>query len=177
MQGLPSFISSVVNQTITNVIRIKELGVRKVIISNLPPFGCLPSVTVSSSFKQCNETFNNLFVAYHNTLLTEAITKLNQQFNDHSSSPFIVLDIYDSFMSVLKHPSMHNIKNELEPCCVGVSSEYFCGMVVKKVKKYKVCENPKTAFFWDLSHPTDAGWYAVYTRLRITNTLEQIHDH
>ncbi|XP_058742689.1 GDSL esterase/lipase At5g03610-like [Vicia villosa] len=177
IQGLPSFISSVINQTITNIIRIKELGVRKVMISNLQPFGCLPQETVSSSFKQCNETSNNLFVAYHNTLLTEAVTKLNQQMNDQSSSSFIVLDIYDSFMSVLKHPSTYSIKNELEPCCVGVSSEYFCGMVVKKVKMYKVCENPKSAFFWDLSHPTDAGWRAVYTRLRITNALKQIHDH
>ncbi|KAI5425522.1 GDSL esterase/lipase At5g03610 [Lathyrus oleraceus] len=177
IQGLPSFISSVVNQTIKNVIRIKELGVKKVIISNLQPVGCLPSETVSSSFKECNETSNNLLVAYHNTLLTEAVTKLNQQIKYHSSSPFIVLDLYDSFMSVLKNPSTYNIKNELEPCCVGVSSNYFCGMVVEKVKKYTVCENPKSAFFWDLGHPTDAGWRAVYTRLRITNALKQIHDH
>ncbi|CAK8544040.1 unnamed protein product [Lathyrus sativus] len=175
IQGLPSFISSVVNQTITNVIRIKELGVKKVIISNLQPVGCLPSLTASSSFKQCNETSNTLLVNYHNILLTEAVTKLNQQNNDHSSAPFIVLDLYNSFMSVLKHPSTHNIKNELEPCCVGESSKYFCGSVVKKVKKYKVCENPKSAFFWDMVHPTDAGWRAVYTRLRITNALEQIH--
>ncbi|KAI5425523.1 GDSL esterase/lipase At5g03610 [Lathyrus oleraceus] len=175
IQGLPSFILSVVNQTIRNVIRIKELGVKKVIISNLQPVGCLPSVTASSSFKECNETSNNLLVAYHNTLLTEAVTKLNQQLNDNSSLPFIVLDLYDSFMSVLKHPSTHNIKNELEPCCVGVSSKYFCGSVVEKVKKYTVCENPKSAFFWDLVHPTDAGWRAVYTRLRITNAFKEIH--
>ncbi|CAK8544042.1 unnamed protein product [Lathyrus sativus] len=176
IQSLPSFISSVVNQTITNLIRIKELGVKKVIITNLPPMGCLPSETASSSFKQCNETSNSLLVHYHNTLLTKAVTKLNQQIND-DSSPFIVLDIYDSFMSVLKNPSTHNIKNELEPCCVGESSKYFCGMVVNNVKKYKVCENPKSAFFWDLGHPTDAGWRAVYTMLRKSNALEQIQDH
>lgn len=175
MQGLPSFVASVVNQTITNVIRIKELGVRKVIISNLQPIGCLPAVTASSSFKLCNETTNDLLVGYHNTLLTDAVTKLNQQINDNSSVPFIILDLYDSFMSVLRSPSTHKIKNELVPCCVGVSSKYFCGSIVKKVNKYTVCENPESAFFWDLVHPTDAGWQAVYTRLRISNALEHIH--
>ncbi|CAI8610784.1 unnamed protein product [Vicia faba] len=177
IEGLPSFISSVVNQTIKNVIRIKELGVKKVIISNLLPLGCLPYETTLSSFKQCNETTNNLIVTYHNTLLTEAVKKLNQQIEDHSSSLFIVLDIYDSFMWVLKHPSTYNINNELEPCCIGVSSKYFCGMLMEKVKMYKVCENPESALFWDMGHPTDAGWHAVYTRLRIMNALENIYDH
>jgi phospholipase/lecithinase/hemolysin len=163
IEGLPSFIESVINQTITNLIDIKGLGVKKVIISNLQPVGCLPQTTASSSFKQCNETTNNLLALYHNTLLTQAVTKLNQQNKDHHSSiPFLVLNLYDSFMSVLNHPSTHNIKDKLRPCCVGVSNEYACGSVDENnVKKYLVCEKPKSAFFWDLVHPTEAGWHAV----------------
>ncbi|PNX87241.1 GDSL esterase/lipase, partial [Trifolium pratense] len=176
IQGLPSFIESLINQTITNIIRIKGLGVKKVIISNLQPVGCLPSTTASNSFKQCNETSNNLLALYHNTLLTQAVTKLNQQTKDHNSSPFLVLNLYDSFMSVLNHPSTHNIKDKLKPCCVGVSNEYSCGSVDENnVKKYLVCEKPKSAFFWDLVHPTEAGWHAVYNKLRVMNVLQQIH--
>jgi len=147
-----------------------------VIVNNLQPIGCLPQMTASSSFKQCNETSNNLLVLYHNTLLTQAVTKLNQQ-TKHRSKPFLILNLYDSFMSVLNHPSTHNIHDKLRPCCVGVSSEYFCGSVDKNnVKKYLVCEKPKSAFFWDLVHPTEAGWHAVYNKLRIMNALQQIHD-
>ncbi|CAJ2632382.1 unnamed protein product [Trifolium pratense] len=176
IQGLPSFIESLINQTITNIIRIKGLGVKKVIISNLQPVGCLPSTTASNSFKQCNETSNNLLALYHNTLLTQAVTKLNQQTKDHNSSPFLVLNLYDSFMSVLNHPSTHNIMDKLKPCCVGVSNEYSCGSVDENnVKKYLVCEKPKSAFFWDLVHPTEAGWHAVYNKLRVMNVLQQIH--
>lgn len=61
----------------------------------------------------------------------------------------------------------------LKPCCVGISSENFCGSLDDKgVKLYSVCENPESAFFWDTAHPTQAGWHAVYYS-SLKATLEQ----
>ncbi|XP_061340301.1 GDSL esterase/lipase At5g03610 isoform X2 [Gastrolobium bilobum] len=172
-QGLPSFVASVVNQTTTNLIRAKGLGVKKIVVGGLPPLGCLPEITTTSSFQHCNTTFNAL-VLLHNNLLNQAVTRLNQETKDHSA--FVILNLYDSFMSVLNHPSTHNIQNQFKPCCVGVSSEYFCGSVDgNNVKKYQVCDEPKSAFFWDLVHPTQAGWHAVYNKLRAMNALQQVH--
>ncbi|XP_061357069.1 GDSL esterase/lipase At5g03610-like [Gastrolobium bilobum] len=171
-QGFPSFIASVVNQTTKNLIRIKGLGVKKIVVGGLQPLGCLPPNTASSSFQSCNSTFNNL-VVLHNNLLNQAVTKLNQVSKDNST--FVILDLYDSFMSVLDHPSTNNIKDKLQPCCVGVSSQYFCGSVDENnVKKYKVCDNPKSTFFWDVLHPTQAGWHAVYNKLQTMSTLHQL---
>jgi len=155
-----------------NLIRLRELGVKKIVVGALQPLGCLPTITASTSFQRCNET-SNAFVLLHNTLLNQAVTKLNQQTKDPST--FLILNLYDSFMSVLNHPSTHNIRDELKPCCVGVSSNYSCGSVVNNVRKYRVCENPKSAFFWDLVHPTQAGWHAVYNKLRtMNNDLQRI---
>ncbi|CAJ1886324.1 unnamed protein product [Sphenostylis stenocarpa] len=170
-QGLESFVVSVVNQTTMNLIRIKELGVKKIVVGALQPLGCLPQITASTSFQRCNET-SNAFVLLHNTLLNQAVTKLNQQTRDRST--FVILNLFDSFMSVLNHPSTHNIRNKLYPCCVGASSNYSCGSVENDVKKYRVCDDPKSAFFWDLVHPTQAGWNAVYNKLRTMNDLQQI---
>ncbi|KAJ1380244.1 SGNH hydrolase superfamily [Sesbania bispinosa] len=162
-QGFPSFITSVVNQITTNLIRLQKLGVKKIVVGGFEPFGCLPLFTTPSSFQRCNSTFNEL-VVLHNNLLNQSVTKLNQQSKDHTT--FVILDLYDSFMSVLNDPSTNNIKDQLKPCCVGVSSKYFCGSVDENnEKKYTVCENPKSAFFWDLFHPTQAGWNAVYNKL------------
>ena len=161
-----------VNQTATNLLRIQSLGVKKIVVGGLQPLGCLPGSTASSSFQKCNSTFNDL-VVLHNNLLSQAVTKLNQQTNNQST--FVILDLYDSFLSVLNHPSTNNIKDELKPCCVGISSQYSCGSVDENnVKKYKVCDNPKSAFFWDLLHPSQAGWQAVYNKLQTTNALQQI---
>ncbi|KAK7345361.1 hypothetical protein VNO77_15964 [Canavalia gladiata] len=172
LEGFPSFIASVVNQTVKNIIGIQRLGVKKIVVDGLQPLGCLPQITAPSSFKQCNTTFNDL-VVLHNNLLNEAVTKLNQQAKGHST--FIIIDLYDSFMSVLNHPSTNNIKDQFKPCCVGVSSEYGCGSVNENnEKKYKVCDKPKSAFFWDILHPTQAGWHAVYNNLQTTNALHQL---
>lgn len=171
MQGLPSFVAQVINQTTTNMIRIQRLGVKKVVVGSLQPVGCLPQMTAQSSFQHCNDTSNNL-VLLHNTLLNQAVTVLNH----NNTSSFVVLNIYESFLSVLNHPTTHNIQSQLKPCCVGVSSEYSCGSVDQNnVKKYQVCDEPKSSFFWDMVHPTEAGWRAVYNKLRTMNALQQIH--
>ena len=57
--------------------------------------------------------------------------------------------------------------NPLKPCCVGISSEYSCGRVDESgVKKYSVCKNPELSFFWDMIHPSQNGWQAVYLELK-----------
>ena len=162
-----------VNQITTNLMRIHGLGVKKIAVTGIGPLGCLPLVTAPSSFRQCNDTFNTL-ITLHDTLLNQAVAKLNQEAKDHST--FVVLDLYDTFMSILNQPWTHNfVQNPLRPCCLGVSSEYMCGDVdANKVKKYRVCDDPKSAFFWDIAHPAQAGWSAVYNKLRTTNALQHL---
>ena len=173
MQGLPFFIASVVNQTAINLFRIHKLGVKKIVVGGLQPLGCLPLITGESSFQHCNGIVNFL-VLLHNGLLNQSVTKLNQQTNKGNST-FLIIDLYDSFMSVLNHPKTYDIHDELIPCCVGISKEYVCGSVDENnVKKYKVCDNPKSAFFWDLFHPTQAGWHAVYNKLQTMNAFHQL---
>ncbi|KAK7337218.1 hypothetical protein VNO77_17781 [Canavalia gladiata] len=168
LQGFPSFVGSVVNQIRRNLIRIKGLGVKKIVVGGIEPIGCLPSATSATSFQRCNTTSNG-FALLHNRLLKQAVAKLNQESEDHST--FIVLDLYDIFISVL-----NNDPSKLKPCCVGVSSEYSCGSVDENnVKKYRLCDDPKSAFFWDNVHPTDAGWKTVYHNLQIKKPLQLIH--
>ncbi|GAU31756.1 hypothetical protein TSUD_22020 [Trifolium subterraneum] len=163
LPGFPSFIASVVNQTTINLIHLQSLGFKRIVVGALQPLGCLPQATAQTSFQSCNSTFNDL-VTLHNNLLNRSVTKLNQEINDHNT--FTILDIFDGFRTVLNNPSSHNIKERLKPCCFGVSSEYNCGSVDENnVKKYLVCENPESTFFWDELHPTQAGWNAVYNEL------------
>lgn len=172
-QVSPEFMASVVKQTVKNVKRIHELGVKKIAVNSLQPVGCLPKTTALSSFLQCNSAYN-AFATRHNNLLKQGIAKLKKQKNDNSS--IVILNLYESFISVLNHPSTYNIKNKFKPCCVGVSSNYTCGNVDNKTmaKKYSVCEDPKSSFFWDSVHPTQAGWHAVYNHLRATNSLQPL---
>ncbi|XWS43436.1 hypothetical protein CRYUN_Cryun16bG0103500 [Craigia yunnanensis] len=175
-EGFPAFISSVVSQLTGNLKRIHNLGARKIALSALQPMGCLPQSTVRFSFQQCNETENTL-ANLHNQLLVQAVNNLNKQTNDTS---FFVLDIYNAFWTVLNQKQAHQVstpafENPLQPCCVGVSAGLKCGSVDGHgEKKYTLCSNPKSKFFWDAVHPSQEGWQAVYSTPDLRNSLKQL---
>ncbi|CAK9167005.1 unnamed protein product [Ilex paraguariensis] len=172
-QGLQNFITLVVNQLELNLKRIKGLGVKKVAVTALQPLGCLPRSTIHSSFQQCNST-ENTAVAFHNLLLQQAVAKLNNESND---SAIVIVDLYSSFTTVLQNQGNQTesstFERPLKACCMGTSTDHYCGDEDEKGEKmYTVCNDPKSAFFWDLVHPTQAGWRAVYLALQAN--LEQI---
>ncbi|GFP97066.1 GDSL esterase/lipase at5g03610 [Phtheirospermum japonicum] len=172
-QGLQNYIPLVVNQLALDLKRIEGLGATRIVVTALQPLGCLPRTTQTTSFRQCNATENS-FVNYHNLLLQQAVAKLNNQ--TKSSSTFFILDLYSSFTTVLQQKGDYqgNLKFEtpLKPCCMGINSGYSCGSVDERGEKmYTVCSDPKSSFFWDTAHPSDAGWHAVYTTLK--SSLEQ----
>lgn len=102
-QTLQSFILLVVDQLVVNLKRLHGMGMKKVAVTSLEPLGCLPQTTVSSSFQECNGT-QNTAVTFHNLLLSQAVTKLN---NETKDSPFVILDLYASFMSVFENKADH----------------------------------------------------------------------
>lgn len=75
------------------------MGVKKIAVTSLQPLGCLPSVTMVSSFQQCNES-NNAFVNLHNNLLHQLVARLN---NETKHSTFVVLDYFNAFLTVFKN--------------------------------------------------------------------------
>ncbi|GER29086.1 GDSL esterase/lipase [Striga asiatica] len=165
--GLQNYIPLVINQLALNLKRINGLGASKIVVTALQPLGCLPRMTRMSSFQQCNAT-QNLLVGYHNSLLQQAVAQLN---NETKSPTFFILDLYSTFTSVLQQKGefQGDLKFEtpLKPCCMGINNTYSCGSVDEKGNKmYTICSNPKSSFFWDLSHPTQAGWGAVYASLK-----------
>ncbi|KAH9602708.1 hypothetical protein KSS87_015399, partial [Heliosperma pusillum] len=92
-------------------------------------------------------------------------------------NPFLIVDLYAVFSSIIQHKGdqQGNIRfdNPLKPCCVGIKKAYDCGDVDEKGNiMYTVCKNPESYFFWDLVHPTQAGWHAV--TLALQSTLQQL---
>ncbi|XP_052199858.1 GDSL esterase/lipase At5g03610-like isoform X2 [Diospyros lotus] len=171
LQGFPNLTKSVINQLALNLKRIHGLGVKKIAVAAIEPLGCLPAITASSSYQNCSEAENSLS-KFHNQLLQEAVHKLNNE----SGLPvpaFEIIDLHAAFTSALAtHQQNHHtgtikFENPLKPCCVGVEKGYSCGNVDESgAKKYIVCEKPSLSFFWDMIHPSQQGWSAVYSALR-----------
>ncbi|KAJ0101611.1 hypothetical protein Patl1_05914 [Pistacia atlantica] len=167
---MPDFSESVVKQVVINLKRIHSLGVRKVVVLGLEPVGCLPAIYETSD-QTCSKTFNDLS-KYHNSILKQAVNKLSNEISCPHKSVFRILDLYKAFMSAFKQKHQDCVgrskfEKPFESCCVGLNG-YSCGDVDEKgVKQYSVCENPESSFFWDLLHPTQSGWLAVYSVLKL----------
>ena len=56
---------------------------------------------------------------------------------------------------------MSGISQPFQPCCLA-NVNYSCGNVdVHGKALYALCEDPGSTFFWDNSHPSQAGWELV----------------
>nr|GMD46093.1 GDSL esterase/lipase At5g03610-like [Ipomoea batatas] len=174
IEDLVPYTKKVVNQVATNMKRLHSMGVKKVSVTSMEPIGCLPGETANSSFRQCNDNLNSV-VMLHNSKLQKMVARLNSQTPD---SPYFILDLFSPFITIIKQKKLPQegstrFETPLKPCCVGVSKGYDCANVDQKgVKMYKICSDPNVAFFWDRSHPTQAGWSAVYESLKAT-----LHEH
>ncbi|PRQ43852.1 putative SGNH hydrolase-type esterase domain-containing protein [Rosa chinensis] len=168
LQSWKSFSTSIVNEVTTSLKRIHDLGVKKILVTALEPMGCRPTGTAVFSYKKCNETRNSLSRS-HNLLLQEAVAKLN---NQTKRSSFVILDLYTSFMSAFKNKGSIKFKDRLKPCCASVTPgyPYGCGTMsdIPGEDTYSICEREAAAFFWDYAHPTQQGWFSVYSNLKAT---------
>ncbi|XP_068655858.1 GDSL esterase/lipase At5g03610-like [Aristolochia californica] len=84
----------------------------------------------------------------------------------------VIIDIYEAFTTVIRSRQQQGRKGfekPLQPCCVGVSSEFGCGSVDGSgAKKYTVCAEPESSLFWDNIHPSDGGWAAISSFIQAT---------
>ncbi|KAL3533830.1 hypothetical protein ACH5RR_007351 [Cinchona calisaya] len=145
---------------------LHKLGARKIAVTGMPPQGCVPAL--APSVDQCNETFNT-FVGYHNFFLNVSVSLLNAVSED---SPYHILDLNSSFTAVF---NSGKFATPYQPCCVVISKDARCGDVDSEGHPlYKVCDDTKSAFYWDDIHPTQAGWRAAYD-LALKHALEEIN--
>ncbi|CAN6438814.1 unnamed protein product [Victoria cruziana] len=163
LQGLNEFIELVVNRTAVDLRRLGRLGLSKTAILNLFPLGCSPVARqlLGSPASSCNDLLNR-YASHHNRLLHRAVDDINADLRHPMH--IVVLDIYNAAISIVHH---HNelgprFSDPFEPCCVGLNSSSSCGSVDAEGKPlYSVCPSPSSAFFWDMTHPTQAGWSAM----------------
>ncbi|CAN6438794.1 unnamed protein product [Victoria cruziana] len=163
IQGLNEFIGTVVNRTAVDLRRLGRLGLSKTAIVNLLPLGCIPvgRQLLGSPANSCNELLNR-YASNHNRLLHRAVVDINADL--HHPMHIVVLDLYNAAISIIHHhgASGPRFSDPLVSCCVGLNSNSSCGSVDAAGKPlYSVCPSPSSAFFWDVTHPTQAGWSAI----------------
>ncbi|KAL5201778.1 hypothetical protein ABZP36_036132 [Zizania latifolia] len=180
-----AYIPTVVRGLREQLRRLRdEVGMRKVVVTNLHPMGCTPFFTRKLNYSGC-DPIANAGSDKHNEALRSVLAAL-----DPDNRTFLLLDLHTPFTGFIDddHPSSSSsnasarsssktktrfpMRLRLRPCCESFSADGYCGQQDDAGKRlYTLCDEPEQHFYWDDVHPTQAAWAAVADTFRAT-----IHD-
>ena len=139
-----------------------EVGMRKVVVTNLHPLGCTPLFTRALNYSGC-DPLANTGAAQHNAALQSVLAAL-----DPANRTFLLLDLNTPFAAFVEDvPAAERFAEPRRPCCESFSADGHCGQQDDSGRRqYTLCDDPSKHFYWDNVHPTQAAWAAVARTFR-----------
>ncbi|GAB2216584.1 hypothetical protein Droror1_Dr00024360 [Drosera rotundifolia] len=134
--------------------RLHKLGARKMVLFELGPIGCIPSIASrAQGGAKCDENVNKMVTLFNGELISMVQTLGS---NLKGGSKFVVGHsnwlAYDAIM----HPSNYGLKETSNPCCVT-----WFNRTLTCIPQLPPCSNHNDHFFWDAYHLTEASGKVV----------------
>lgn len=148
----PAQFSQIVLDLQTKFIQnLYSLGARRIGVTSLAPFGCVPlQLTVSRQASGCVDSLNQVASNY-NQALNSTIGRLSASL---SGAKIAYFDIYSGLLDIIKDPAANGFKEARRACCgTGrVETAILCN-------KYSpgTCANASEYVFFDSVHPSQAA--------------------
>ncbi|CAO2840021.1 unnamed protein product [Amaranthus hypochondriacus] len=156
--GYQEFVLSRVQSFIEE---LHELGCRTMIVSGLPPIGCLP-VQMTARFelpkaRKCLDDQNSDAKSY-NQKLKKLLPHTQASF---PGTRILYADIYTPFMDLVTNSEDNGFKVIDRGCCgTGyIETGSLCNVLTP------TCKNASEFIFWDSAHPTEAVYQYVHDYL------------
>ncbi|KAH7533786.1 hypothetical protein FEM48_Zijuj04G0168800 [Ziziphus jujuba var. spinosa] len=138
------------------LLRLYQLGARKMVIHGVGPLGCIPSQRVKSKKGQCLKRVNQ-WVLEFNSKVQKLISSLNKKL---PKSSILFADSYPAVYDLITNPTEYGFKVSNTSCCnVDTSIGGLC------LPNSKPCSNRRDYVFWDAFHPSDAANAVLADRL------------
>ncbi|XP_076883117.1 GDSL esterase/lipase At3g14820-like [Bidens hawaiensis] len=163
----PSYANMIVNLLLDFIKEIYMLGVRKIVVFNAVPIGCLPTMrTLAGGLQRsCGEDQNNAAQLFNNIL------KQKLQFSTTSYSQFrvVLIDYYNALINIIENHQKYGFDVADKGCCGTGELEvaYLCN------KLAPTCPDRSKYFFWDGFHLTEKGSNIIVNQILqyLVNTL------
>ncbi|OAY83901.1 GDSL esterase/lipase, partial [Ananas comosus] len=157
-----NYIPKIIKQIKRDMKRLRKLGLRKVMVTNMHPLGCTPLFARGLNYTDCLIKAN-LGSRNHNQALRAMINKL-----DPANQNFLTLNLNEPFQDIVYQvKGAKKFKSPNRPCCESFRTDGYCGQIDEKgSNQFTLCSNPEEYFYWDDAHPTQAGWAAVFESLK-----------
>ncbi|PKA49644.1 GDSL esterase/lipase [Apostasia shenzhenica] len=141
---------------------LSDLGANRIVISGLPPMGCLPVVITLQARdgiheRGCISSFNSIALDYNRKLQA-----LIQEKSNSSGVQIFYVDPYQPLLNVILNPASYGFEKSSEGCCgTGlVEAAILCNA------ESLVCRDASKYIFWDSMHPTEKAYFIVFTNFK-----------
>ncbi|XP_051131217.1 GDSL esterase/lipase At2g31550-like [Andrographis paniculata] len=152
------FLQNKLHDLIKEVYR---LGCRKIVVSGLPPIGCIPiQITAKSPiFRHCIHRQNADSVTY-NKKLEKLLPRIEA---DLPGSKILYVDTYNSLTDMISNPKQYGFEETSRGCCGTGLVE--AGPLCSPLSP--VCQNSSEYLFWDSVHPTESTYRILVSSLTL----------
>ncbi|KAK7266636.1 hypothetical protein RIF29_19285 [Crotalaria pallida] len=136
--------------------RLYKLGARKIIMFDVGPLGCIPSISRAHAHTgDCIEEINQM-VSYFNERLPVMLKNMTSNL---PGSIFVLGHANSLGYDAIKNPSIYGLIDATNPCCTTwANGTSVC------IPMSKPCMNPSKYFFWDGYHLTEAIYSMIAYR-------------
>ncbi|KAL9245218.1 hypothetical protein vseg_018894 [Gypsophila vaccaria] len=148
----PQFAEFLIDALSKQIQRLYDLGVRKLILSEVCALGCLPTVArrakLGSQVKgKCDEEVNDM-VSMYNKLLPSLIHNFT---STHEGSYVVIMHVYSLVYDLIMNPANYGYDDTSNPCCTTwLNGTFLC------IPELTPCSDPNKYFFWDGYHATES---------------------
>ncbi|XP_021727735.1 GDSL esterase/lipase 7-like [Chenopodium quinoa] len=160
----PKFAQLLVDKLSQQLKRLYELGARKVIVTEIGPLGCTPSVAKNPSRMinlqgnnngMCDEGANNIVSSFNNQLpfMIENLTSTLPE------SLFTIAAVNTFSYDVIMDPSIYGFSDRSNSCCTTWWND-----MLTCVPEQSPCPDPSKYIFWDGYHPTEAAFSMLFNQ-------------
>ncbi|KAL9234967.1 hypothetical protein vseg_009775 [Gypsophila vaccaria] len=165
--ALPDYVRYLISEYSKILVRLYELGARRVMVTGTGPMGCVPSqIAQRGQNGQCAEDLMAAANMY-NPQLYQMINDLNSQIG---STVFIVANAFKTHMNFINNPQAYGFVTSKVACC---GQGPYNGIGICTVLS-NLCQNRDQYVFWDAYHPTERANRMIVQQIYAGNS-EYMH--
>ncbi|KAK9055923.1 hypothetical protein SSX86_027010 [Deinandra increscens subsp. villosa] len=135
----------------TYVKKMHSLGVRRLAVVGMEPFGCMPLIRTIKNSVKCDGEMNQVALSF-NLLLKEKVTSLEASLGMRTA----FIDIYGVIQNILLYPSRYGFVETKKGCCGSGLTEFGTNL-----KGSSMCADHSKFIYWDAVHFTESMYYII----------------
>ncbi|KAK9069091.1 hypothetical protein SSX86_013207 [Deinandra increscens subsp. villosa] len=144
-----------------------KLGCRTILVSGLPPMGCIPIQMASRFTRDCIKD-QNFDARIYNKKLVKLLTKIQSSLQ---GSRILYADIYNPTIEMIQNPQNYGFTETKMGCCgIGFLE---AGPICTPFTP--LCTNPSNHLFFDSVHPSEAAYRHV-TKTLLKQMLRHMNN-